>query len=182
METKQSAKGAKARTPKAAPGLEDAHYAALAGFRRALRQVMADSESICAGLGLTTQRFQALLAIRAFPGQAMSVGDLLGSGTISGDDKAERGSLLELSWNGTEPLALATQLEKARVSMAGQTGFMRAQDHQFQQPLVVGVMERQGGPGVKFDVEGSGYGFRVIRQLSAEQARLPSSCAMVRPG
>ena len=76
METKQSAKGAKARTPKAAPGLEDAHYAALAGFRRALRQVMADSESICAGLGLTTQRFQALLAIRAFPGQAMSVGDL----------------------------------------------------------------------------------------------------------
>ena len=76
METKQSAKGAKARTPKAAPRLEDAHYAALAGFRRALRQVMADSESICAGLGLTTQRFQALLAIRAFPGQAMSVGDL----------------------------------------------------------------------------------------------------------
>jgi branched-chain amino acid transport system substrate-binding protein len=81
-----------------------------------------------------------------------------------------------------EPLALATQLEKARVSMAGQTGVMRAQDHQFQQPLVVGVMERQGSPGVKFDVEGSGYGFRVIRQLSAEQARLPSSCAMVRPG
>ena len=61
---------------KSAPELEDAHYAALAGFRRALRQVMADSESICAGLGLTTQRFQALLAIRAFPGQAMSVGDL----------------------------------------------------------------------------------------------------------
>jgi DNA-binding MarR family transcriptional regulator len=76
METKHSAKGAKARTPKAARELEDAHYAALAGFRRALRQVMADSESICAGHGLTTQRFQALLAIRAFPGQAMSVGDL----------------------------------------------------------------------------------------------------------
>jgi fumarylacetoacetase len=42
----------------------------------------------------------------ASTGCAMSVGDLLGSGTISGDDKAERGSLLELSWNGTEPLAL----------------------------------------------------------------------------
>jgi branched-chain amino acid transport system substrate-binding protein len=82
----------------------------------------------------------------------------------------------------TEPLAVATQLENARVSMAGQTGFMRAQDHQFQQPLVVGVMERQGAPGVKFDVEGSGYGFKVIRQLKPEQARLPSSCAMVRPG
>ena len=81
-----------------------------------------------------------------------------------------------------EPLAVAQQLEKARVSMAGRTGFMRAEDHQFQQPLAVGVMERQGAPGVKFDVEGSGYGFRVIRQVSAEQARLPSSCSMARPG
>jgi branched-chain amino acid transport system substrate-binding protein len=81
-----------------------------------------------------------------------------------------------------EPLAVATQLEKARVSMAGQTGFMRAQDHQFQQPLAVGVMDKLGAPGVKFDVEGSGYGFRVIRQITAEQARLPSSCTMVRPG
>ena len=42
----------------------------------------------------------------ASTGCAMRVGDLLGSGTISGDDKAERGSLLELSWNGTTPLAL----------------------------------------------------------------------------
>ncbi len=81
----------------------------------------------------------------------------------------------------TEPWAVAKQLEHARVSMAGQTGFMRAQDHQFQQPLAVGVMERQGAAGVKFDVEGSGYGFKVIRQLKAEQARQPSSCVMVRP-
>ena len=81
-----------------------------------------------------------------------------------------------------DPLAVAKQLENVRVSMVGQTGFMRAQDHQFQQPLAVGVMERQGAPGVKFDVEGSGYGFKVIRQISAEQARLPSSCSMARPG
>lgn len=36
----------------------------------------------------------------------MSTGDLLGSGTISGPEKESRGSLLELSWNGKEPLAL----------------------------------------------------------------------------
>jgi branched-chain amino acid transport system substrate-binding protein len=58
---------------------------------------------------------------------------------------------------------------------------MRASDHQFQQSLVVGVMERQGAPGVKFDVEGSGYGFKVIKTLSAAQARMPESCAMQRP-
>ena len=82
----------------------------------------------------------------------------------------------------TDPVAVALQLEKARVSMAGQTGSMRAEDHQFQQPLVVGVMARQGSPGVPFDVEGSGYGFKVIRQIKAEQARMPSTCKMVRPG
>ena len=39
-------------------------------------------------------------------GCAMNVGDLLGSGTISGPDKQQRGSLLEISWNGSEPLEL----------------------------------------------------------------------------
>jgi branched-chain amino acid transport system substrate-binding protein len=76
---------------------------------------------------------------------------------------------------------VAAQLENAAVSLNGQTGRMRAADHQFQQPLVVGVMDRQGAPGVKFDVEGSGYGFRVIRQISPAQAELPTSCRMVRP-
>ena len=37
----------------------------------------------------------------------MNVGDLLGSGTISGPEKSQRGSLLEISWNGTEPIELA---------------------------------------------------------------------------
>lgn len=36
----------------------------------------------------------------------MNVGDLLGSGTISGPARDERGSMLELSWNGTTPLEL----------------------------------------------------------------------------
>ncbi len=82
----------------------------------------------------------------------------------------------------TEPVAVALQLEKTKVSMAGQGGFMRAEDHQFQQPLVVGLMQRQGDPGVPFDVEGSGYGFKVIQTLKPEQARLPHTCKMVRPG
>jgi branched-chain amino acid transport system substrate-binding protein len=81
----------------------------------------------------------------------------------------------------TDPLAVALQLEKSRVSTAGQSGQMRAEDHQFQQALVVGLMERQGSPGVPFDVEGSGYGFKVVRQISAEQARLPTTCKMQRP-
>ena len=81
----------------------------------------------------------------------------------------------------TNAVAVANELERAKVTLAGQTGIMRSSDHQFQQPLVVGLMDRQGAPGVKFDVEGSGYGFRVIKTVSATQAELPTSCKMQRP-
>ncbi|MDP2222495.1 MAG: branched-chain amino acid ABC transporter substrate-binding protein [Hydrogenophaga sp.] len=76
---------------------------------------------------------------------------------------------------------IAAQLEKADVTFAGQRARMRAADHQFQQPLAVAVMDRQGSPGVKFDVEGSGYGFRVIRNISPQQAEQPHGCNMARP-
>ncbi|RVT81667.1 fumarylacetoacetase [Rhodobacteraceae bacterium CCMM004] len=46
------------------------------------------------------------LAHHTTSGCPMRVGDLLGSGTISGPDKTARGSLLELSWGGKEPLTL----------------------------------------------------------------------------
>ncbi|MBK9237599.1 MAG: branched-chain amino acid ABC transporter substrate-binding protein [Rhodoferax sp.] len=77
--------------------------------------------------------------------------------------------------------AVAAQLEHAEVSFSGQNGRMRPLDHQFQQSLVVGVMERAGSPGVKFDVEGSGYGFRVVKTIAQADAAQPSTCKMVRP-
>ena len=83
---------------------------------------------------------------------------------------------------GSDPLQVARQLERADVTLAGQRGRMRAADHQFQQQLAVGVMERQGTPGVPFDVEGSGYGFRVVRQIEPDSAAMPHSCKMARPG
>ena len=77
--------------------------------------------------------------------------------------------------------AVAAQLERATVNLSGFKGTMRAADHQFQQPLEVALMDRQGAPGVKFDVEGSGYGFRVIKTIAPQQAEQPTSCKMVRP-
>jgi branched-chain amino acid transport system substrate-binding protein len=74
--------------------------------------------------------------------------------------------------------ALAQRLAKANVSLFGQSGSMRATDHQFQQPLVVGLMDKVGTPGVKYDVEGSGYGFRVIRVIDAAKAQMQTSCKM----
>jgi len=80
-----------------------------------------------------------------------------------------------------ESIAVAGQLEKASITFSSQTGVMRALDHQFQQPLVVGIMDKLGTPGVKFDVEGSGYGFRVVKTIAAASAEQPASCRMQRP-
>ncbi|MGC9368081.1 MAG: fumarylacetoacetase [Paracoccaceae bacterium] len=46
------------------------------------------------------------LAHHTTSGCPMNVGDLLGSGTISGPTKESRGSLLELGWGGKEPIEL----------------------------------------------------------------------------
>jgi fumarylacetoacetase len=40
-------------------------------------------------------------------GASIRTGDLFASGTISGADRGSRGSLIELTWNGSEPLTLA---------------------------------------------------------------------------
>jgi len=48
------------------------------------------------------------LAHHTTSGCPMRVGDLLGSGTISGPTKDSCGSLLELSWGGKEPLNIGT--------------------------------------------------------------------------
>lgn len=81
-----------------------------------------------------------------------------------------------------DPTALAKALAGAKYdgrSLGGLgAGVMRAGDHQYQQPLYVSVMQKAGTDGVKFDVEGSGYGFRTLRYLAPEQAEQPHSCKM----
>ena len=85
----------------------------------------------------------------------------------------------------TEAAALAHALEGASYDGATLGGLtratMRAADHQLQQPLFVSVMERAGNPGVKHDVEGSGFGFRTLRRLEADAVTLPHECRMTRP-
>ncbi len=47
-----------------------------------------------------------LIAHLTANGASLRTGDLLGSGTISGPGREQRGSLIELSWNGEQPLEL----------------------------------------------------------------------------
>jgi fumarylacetoacetase len=47
-----------------------------------------------------------MLAHMTINGAALRTGDLYASGTVSGPEREQYGSLLELSWNGTSPLRL----------------------------------------------------------------------------
>jgi fumarylacetoacetase len=46
-------------------------------------------------------------------GANVRTGDLYASGTISGPNRNERGSLIELSWNGTDPVVLSDGTTRA---------------------------------------------------------------------
>ena len=65
-------------------------------------------ETIIARTNYTNMYFSApqQLCHHTTSGCAMRTGDLLGSGTISGATADSRGSLLELSWGGKEPITL----------------------------------------------------------------------------
>ena len=95
--------------------------------------------------------------------------------------QAANKTILSNQSNAINIIATQAALTPVKVTFYAQTGEMRAADNQFQQPLVVGLMDKQGAPGVKFDVEGSGYGFKVIKQISAKAAELPTTCKMAKP-
>ncbi len=58
---------------------------------------------------------------------------------------------------------------------------MRKADHQIVGPLVVSVMDKQGAPTVRYDVEGSGYGFRSQLTVTSAQNERPTRCVMAWP-
>jgi len=77
-------------------------------------EVLLQSEKMDAPETIATSNFKYMywsicqqLAHHTSGGCNAQPGDLLGSGTISGPDKHERGSMLELSWRGTETVELA---------------------------------------------------------------------------
>lgn len=56
--------------------------------------------------------FSQQLAHHTVNGCNMRTGDIFGTGTISGPSKDSYGSMLELSWNGTQKVFLDDQTER----------------------------------------------------------------------
>ena len=80
-----------------------------------------------------------------------------------------------------DPTAVARALEGMKFDNGFHASTMRAEDHQLIQPLYVMEMDRAGTPGVHFDNEGSGYGFRTLLALPPEKTLQPTTCNMARP-
>ena len=88
-------------------GTEDAYDITLEVWLRSARMagLVRVSRSHFASLYWTLAQ---MVAHHASNGCPLRAGDLIGSGTVSGPDKENRGCLLELTWRGSEPLELPT--------------------------------------------------------------------------
>ncbi|CAN5455884.1 fumarylacetoacetase [soil metagenome] len=72
------------------------------------------------------------LAHHTVNGCNMQTGDLLASGTISGKEKYERGSMLELTWRGSEPIKLPSGEERKFINDSDtltMTAFCQGKDY-----------------------------------------------------
>jgi len=103
--------------PQPLPYLDDAADRAAGGFALTMevalqtarmREAGQAAERLTRGSTLDLYWSMAqMLAHHASGGCAMRVGDLLGSGTVSGRARESRGCLIELTWRGSEPITLS---------------------------------------------------------------------------
>jgi branched-chain amino acid transport system substrate-binding protein len=81
----------------------------------------------------------------------------------------------------TEYSKVGTALEGMKIEVfSGGEGFMRRDDHQFFQPMYI-VSFGARGPKEPFDEEKTGWGWRTIARLDANDTVLPTTCKMSRP-
>jgi len=83
--------------------------------------------------------------------------------------------------NSVEPIKIAAKLDGMKVTVYdGGDGFMRADDHQFFQPMYISKL----GPIDKdqpFDEENTGWGWKTTGKIDTQDTIVPTTCKMNRP-
>ena len=81
----------------------------------------------------------------------------------------------------TDPVKVAYALEGLKYAGPSGASWMRADDHQIIAPLYILSFVKAGGPGVRFDEEKTGYGWRTDAFIDAKDTVPPVRCQMERP-
>ena len=81
----------------------------------------------------------------------------------------------------TDPARVARALEGMRYDAGSGAQWMRPDDHQLMLPMYAVVWTRAGVPGVEYDLEKTGYGFKTEMLMKAADTTLPTTCRMERP-
>src|ERR1700761_4802447 len=85
--------------------------------------------------------------------------------------------------NSIDPVKVAAALEGMKYDVLdGGQGFMRADDHQFFQPIYISsfgtLTDKEKDP---FDEENTGWGWHLVSKIDTAQTMLPTTCKMKRP-
>ena len=80
-----------------------------------------------------------------------------------------------------DPVKVAYALEGLNYAGPSGPSWMRAEDHQMIAPLYILSFVKAGGPGVRYDEEKTGYGWRTDAFIDAKDMVPPVRCRMERP-
>ncbi len=81
----------------------------------------------------------------------------------------------------SDPVKVAYALEGLKYAGPSGASYMRAEDHQMIAPLFVLSLVKAGQPGVKYDEEKTGYGWKTEAFIDAKDTVPPVRCQMDRP-
>jgi branched-chain amino acid transport system substrate-binding protein len=84
--------------------------------------------------------------------------------------------------NSIDPVKVAAALEGMKFDVLdGGEGFMRADDHQFFQPIYISSFGSLTDKNDTFDEESTGWGWHLVSKVDTAQTMLPTTCKMKRP-
>jgi branched-chain amino acid transport system substrate-binding protein len=81
----------------------------------------------------------------------------------------------------TDPVRVAYALQGMNYTGPSGESWIRAEDHQLIAPVYILSLAKAGQPGVRHDVDGSGFGWKTEALIEAKDTVPPMKCQMERP-
>lgn len=120
----------------------------LAGFRYALRRFLAASETISRQAGVTPQQYQALLAVKVWPGNAMAIKELAEQlllthqAAVQMVDRLARAGLAEREPSREDRRSVLIRLTPRGETMLDELAARHLEEMLRQEPLLTELLKR----------------------------------------